>query len=408
MQHSTRGDARRFWLLWSGTVASILGGSLARIVLPVFVASETGSPAAVSAIVFGFTAPRLAFGLPLGLLVDRVDRRRALVGAILCRGAALALLAGLGLAGDTPIALAILVAAVIGTAEVVDEPAATALVPAIVPPDRLDAANRRFVAAEMVVEIVSQPAGGFLLGVGLLLALSTGAAAYLAGLAGMLLVAGTFRPAPAEARPLRADLVAGLAVIWRQPVLRAITLMAGTINACWTAWMVAFILHALAPGPMGLDEWRLGLLLGADGIGGAIGVASVGFVLARMGRRWAIGINIAGNALMYLAPLVTPNVWLIGIAIAIGGIGAPPWGVVTRTLQQRTAPDHLLGRVSAAYRMIAHGANAVGTVIGGLAAELWGLDAVFLGAGLLTLAMFLPFQRAITSRAFAAGEPRPA
>lgn len=401
-------SSRSFWLLWFGTVASFLGGSLARIVLPVYVARETGSPLSVSAIVFGFTAPRLVFGLPLGLLVDRLDRRGLLIGAYACRAATLALLAGAALADQGQLAIGLLAAVIIGAAEVVDEPAATALVPAIVPGERLDSANRRFVAAEMVVEIVSQPVGGLLLGASLLLAVSAGGLVYLAGIAGLLLLAGSFRPVARERRPLRADVLAGLALIWRQPVLRAISLMAAVINACWTAWMVAFILHALAPGPLGLDEWRLGLLLGADGIGGAIGVASVGFVLGRLGRRWAIGINIAGNALMFLAPLLTADVWLLALAIAIGGIGSPPWGVVTRTLQQRITPDHLLGRVSSAYRMLAHGANAVGTLVGGLVAQVWGLEIVFLGAGLLTLAMFAPFQRAITARAFDGAAPRAA
>lgn len=396
--------SRSFWLLWLGTVASTLGGAIAKLALPVFVASETGSPLAVSAIVFGFTAPRLVLGLPLGLLVDRRDRRHVLIGANVFRLLALGMLAVALSTGRAEIVAAIIAAACIGSAEIVDEPAVTALVPQIVEPGDLDSANRRFVGAEMVVEIASQPIGGALVGLGLLFAVLSGGGAYLVAIAGLLLVVGSYRPVRGASRSMSSEVFAGLALVWRQPVLRGITLMAGVINACWTAWIVAFVLHALDPGPMGLSEWTYGLVLGADGIGGAIGVFSVGFVLNRLGRRWAIGINIIGNALMFFAPLLTLNVWLTAIAIAIGGIGAPLWGTVTRTLQQRITPADLLGRVSAAYRTVAFGANAIGTVVGGVTAELFGLDAVFLGAGVLTLAMLVPFQRSVTSEAIKAAQ----
>ena len=388
---------RRFWLLWLGIVASTLAGAIAKIALPVFVAAETGSPIYVSAVVFGFTGPRIILGLPLGLLVDRQDRRWVLVGANGFRLLALILLAISVATGVGELWAAILAATAIGSAEIVDEPATTAIVPDIVPRDQLDRANRRFVAAEMVVEIVSQPVGGALVGVGLLLAVLAGGASYGVAIGALILVAGVYRSAGTATQSLYSDVAAGLKLVWRQPVLRAITLMAAVINASWTAWLVAFVLHALDPGPMGLSEWNYGLLLGADGIGGAVGVFSVGFVLNRLGRRWAIGINILGNALMFIAPLLTLNIWLMAVAIAIGGVGAPIWGTVTRTLQQRVAPAEVLGRVSAAYRTVAFGANAVGGILGGVVAETVGLDAVFVFSGVLTLLMLIPFQRVITS-----------
>ena len=396
--HASSSPTRQFWLIWFGIVATTLGGAIAKIALPVFVAAKTGSPLAVSALVLGFTGPRLILGLPLGLLVDRLDRRNILIVTAAIRAASLGMMAVAVFTGRAEIALAIAGAACIGAAEIVDEPASTALVPQIVPPDELDGANRRFVGAEMTVEILSQPLGGALVGAGLLLALAGSGAAYGLAIGGLLLVAGRFRMPTTARNSLRSDLFAGLAIVWQLPVLRTITLTAAVINACWTAWTVAFVLHALDPGPMGLSEWNYGLLLSADGIGGAIGVLSVGYVLNRLGRRWAIGINILGNALMFFAPLLTLNPLLMAMAIAIGGIGAPLWGTVTRSLQQRVAPADAIGRVSSAYRTVAFGANAIGTVIGGVGAELFGLNAVFLGAGILTAIMILPFQRVVNAR----------
>jgi hypothetical protein len=102
----------------------------------------------------------------------------------------------------------------------------------LVVPERLDGANRRLVAAEMLVEIVSQPLGGALIGLGLALAVTVGGAGYLAGIIAPAALAGRFRPKHMEQRVLVSDGFAGPRLVWSQPVLRAITLMAGVINAC--------------------------------------------------------------------------------------------------------------------------------------------------------------------------------
>jgi len=79
------------------------------------------------------------------------------------------------------------------------------------------------------------------------------------------------------------------------------------------------------------------------------------------------------------------------------------WNVVTVSLRQRIVPDRLLGRVNASYRLLAWGSQPFGALAGGLAAELLGLAAVFIIAGIATATLILG-SRIVTDAAIAAAE----
>jgi len=66
--------------------------------------------------------------------------------------------------------------------------------------------------------------------------------------------------------------------------------------------------------------------------------------------------------------------------------------------QQRIVPPELQGRVTAAYRFLSFGAEALGPVMAGGIALVFGVPAVFMVSGLLTLAMFAPFLLFISER----------
>ena len=73
------------------------------------------------------------------------------------------------------------------------------------------------------------------------------------------------------------------------------------------------------------------------------------------------------------------------------------------SLRQRITPDHLLGRLNATYRFFAWGVMPIGALVGGLIAEVLGLEAVFLIAGVVSLSM-LAFKRILTDATLDAAE----
>ncbi len=388
--------ASRFRALWSAAGAGYLGDQVTRLALPLFAASVADSPLPVSGVALALTVPWLLVGLPAGAVVDRLDRRRVLLGANALRLLAVVPLVIAAALGAVTLPLLYGCALALGVGDTLAETATNVLVPAIVPDERLEGANARLYGARTAIEIVALPLGGALAAVGLALAAGAGAASFAVALAAIVALPGRFRPDQPRSRPVAAEVGEGLRFLWDHALLRTIAAMAAVINACWSAWGALFVLHAVAPGPMGLSPFGYGLLLTAGGVGGLLGTAGAGLVQRRLGRRWAIGINVAVNAVMFAATALTANPWLVAPAIVLGDLGGPLWGIAVLSLQARIVPDALRGRVGSAYRFVSFGAMALGAFVGGLAAEAVGVRAVFAACALLTGAMLVPFVQVVT------------
>lgn len=395
--HGTRlRHNRPFWLLWVASTAGYLAGWIIKFALPLVAAHLTRSPLLVSGVTTCAMAPWLILGLPIGALVDRLDRRRTLLFATSLRIAAAGLLALVLVAGRADLPVLYGVAFLLGVTDTLAETAATAILPMLVAHAHLERANAHLIGIQQVVEAVSLPLGGALATLGLAAAVGGGGACYGIALVALLLVRGAFRPPARATQHVVADIIEGVRFLWNHRALRTIGIMAGVINACWTAWLAVLVLYAVAPGPLRLNAWQYGLVLTGSGIGGVVGVALTGPVQRALGRRWAIGLNIGANTLMFAAPGLTANVWVIAVAVFIGGVGGPLWTIAATSLQQRVVPVTLQGRVSAAYRFLGLGAEAIGPVAGGVIAQACGVQAVFVLSALLTALMLLPFLRVVT------------
>ncbi|HEY7522926.1 MAG TPA: hypothetical protein VH720_04605, partial [Candidatus Limnocylindrales bacterium] len=90
-------------------------------------------------------------------------------------------------------------------------------------------------------------------------------------------------------------------------------------------------------------------------------------------------------------------------AFFVSGVGVIAWNVVTVSLRQRIVPDQLLGRLNASYRLLAWGTQPLGAIVGGAIGEAFGIRAVFVVAGVLTL-LVLVGRLVVTDAAIAAAE----
>ena len=393
---------RAFLLLWTAASTGYFASWILKLALPLVAVRLTTSPLLVSGVTFAFTVPWLLFGLPAGALADRFDRRRVLLCATALRLGVFVLLGGAALLGLVNLPALYAAALALGISETLMETATTAFTPMLVSHSQLEQANTGLLGVQQAIEVIALPISGAITAIGLALAVGLSGAGYVAALVALLLLRGSFRSQRAVQRHAGAELVEGVRFLWQQTTLRAIGIMAAIINASWGAWVGVFVLYAVAPGPMRLSSFQYGLLLGASGLGGIVGSFLVGPVLRLLGRRWLIGLNILGNGLMFAAPLLTVNPWLMSIAILIGGIGGPMWGIAATSFQQRVVPEALRGRVFAAYRFISWSAEALGPVIGGIVAQYTGIQTVFLGSALLTALMFVPFFHIVTEGALRA------
>lgn len=399
----TRGDAQRLgapyrWL-WTSTAFSGLADGLFRVGLPLVAATMTRSPTLIAGLTFAVTLPWLLLALPVGALVDRLDRRRVMLGANLTRAGCAAVLAGLLSTDTTAIGLLYAIAFGIGVAEVYYEIAAQSIVPRLVHGDVLARANGRLFGVQLAAdEFVGPPLAGVLVASGAAVTVGVPGALWVVGVAALLLVHGRFRvespetsettarrTAAQRAATLRRDIAEGVRFLWRQPLLLRFTAMNGLFNLATSATFAIFVLQAL--GPMGLSGTTYGALLAVIAAGSLLGSVLAERAERLLGRTRTLWASYSATVLVVAAPALTTNAYAIGAAFFFGGAGMLVANVVTVSLRQRITPERLLGRVTSAHRLVAWGTKPLGAALGGIIGDFYGLRSVFAVMTVVALGM---------------------
>ena len=351
---------------------SALGDFLLWIPLTLHVHEQTGSGAAVAALMICLWGPIVLLAPAAGLLADRVETRRLLLWASLAQAVVAAALA---LALDST-AATLALAALLGAGFAVAQPAEFALVPVI--GGRLngpvEAARYAGMAAGPVIGGALAAAGG------------TQAAVLVdaASFAIVALAAGLLR-ARREPHPDAHDERArdGIAPLFRDrtlAVVLATVLVSLLFMSASIAAEVVFIKDDLGANGVAygaiFSSWMAGMVLGA-------------LVVSRRVRAGAL----AGAALVAVAVqgagLGLPTIWLAaGFGAAMffmGGVGHGVKNVLTRSLIQERVPDRFHGRAFAAYNGMRNGAELVALAWGGLLVVTMGARGTLALAGAISV-----------------------
>jgi predicted MFS family arabinose efflux permease len=321
------------------------------------------------------TLPFVLFAIPAGWLADRFSRRWLMTGSEGLRAATL--LAILVLVHFNLLTLPLLAGlgfiAVCGT--VAYSVAAPALVPSLVSPKLLPAANARIELARTIAFAGGPALGGVLVGwVGA--APAFGSAAALSVLAVMLL-SGIHEPArdPAPRRhPLR-DIREGAAFVLHHPLLRPVFITQFIFNTAAFLVLAVFVPYAVRH--LGLSAIGVGATLSMYGVGMVVGALSATRVMRRVAFGTVIGLGpVTGFVAAGVLALTTlvPDAALAGLAFFLLGAGPILWVISTTTLRQSVTPPRLLGRVSA-INILSYGARPVGAALGAIVGGFYGAEA---------------------------------
>ncbi|GAB3148760.1 MFS transporter [Amycolatopsis stemonae] len=367
---------------WVRLQAVAVSGSAAEglmlAALPLLAVSVTTDPREISLVNVAGQAPWLLLSLFAGVLIDRVRRTAVLAWAYAVQVGAAVVLAVVASAGLLSLPVLLVVAFVVTTAQVLGDGASGALVPEIVPPDRLAHANARLQVIDRgVVQFVVPPLTGFLIAAG------AGAPAWLAAACALLAVLLTRRipsksVVAASTHPLR-DLSAGLRHLVRTPLLRSITLNVALGSFAASAGTSMFVLYATQVLHVGSVGY--GLLLACLAFGWIASSFVVQQVVARIGYSWSMRIGQSFGVVAQLLLAVLPP-WppLIGVVLISLTATVLLWNVCSQSSRQRFTPAALLGRVLTSHRALAWGLTPLGALTGGFVAAHFGLRAVWVVA----------------------------
>jgi hypothetical protein len=264
-------------------------------------------------------------------------------------------------------------------------------------------ANARITAAQTVTNtFIAPPLAGYLAGLGFALATGSSTLMYLmAGLA-LLLMRGTFHVSPEadtqNKQQFWQHVTEGLRFLWKDRLIRDLTLFTGSMNLFWSGWGALIVLYAVRPGPMGLSEFEYGIFLTAMAIGGLLGSAVCERLQKALGTRNALALDFIGTILLVGVPALTTNPFAVGAAAFFAGMGATVWVILVASIRQRLVPGELLGRVYSASRFVSWGIGPIGALLAGFVAEIWGIRTMFAIGGIVSIGLLLLFLSLISPR----------
>lgn len=376
---------------------SSLGDFLALVPLALLLERETGSGFVVAALFAALWAPSIVLAGPAGLLADRLDPRRLLIVVSLAQAAIAVALAFAG----APAAILGL-AALLGAANALSQPAEFALLPRVAAEEEIASANGRMEAARYAGMTLGPVAGGVAAaGGGTKLALLADAATF----AAIALAAATLRTrSAARGRDAGGRARDGLAFLRADAVLRGVLPVAVAalvvMTAVWTA-EVFFAKDVLGVGDAGYGAltsvWTIGMVAGAVVLASRVPAARAAPVALG-----AIAVQGAGIAFPAAVPLVAAT----ALAFAIGGLAHGVKNVVLRTLIHHRSPEHLHGRAFAAYNALRNAAELTALALGGVLVAVAGPRATMAIAG--TVPILLVAAVSLRRRAAAPAPTPPA
>lgn len=364
------------WLIASSWTSNLADG-IAIAAGPLLVASLTQDARLVALAATLQWLPPLLFGLLAGALADRWDRRRIVLVVNVVRAVVLAALAGTLASGHVTIALVLGALFLLGTAEVFADNAAQTFLPMLVARDDLALANSRLQVGFITVnQLAGPPLGAALFAAGWLWPFATQAVVVAAA---ALLVARIALPAhprePGTRSHLGRDIAEGFRWTVRHAAVRTLVLTIFIFNITFGAAWSVLVLYATRR--LGLGEIGYGLLTTVSACGGLAGGAAYGWITRRVSLGNLMRIGLILETLTHLGLALTRQAWVAVVIFFLFGAHAFVWGTTSVSVRQRAVPPALQGRVGSVNTVGVFGGLVVGSAVGGLLAERWGVTAPF-------------------------------
>lgn len=395
--------------LWTASLASNISDGLFKTAAPLLAASLTHDPVLISLMAALVMLPWLLFAIPIGAIVDRVDRRIALAVANGVRFAMAATLAYWVATDQINIGLLYLVAFVIGIAEVAYDTTAQALIPQILKPSHLERGNARLeIGATVVGEFIGAPLSGMLYAIAIAIPFISGAAGIAIATVLVLLIPVKFhydfeRAAAAAVAKVRtgywADIRFGIRYLYEDKRLLKLVLFTTSVGFWFSAsgsTQVLFFLNELHV-PVAV----FGFIMLTPAVGNIVGAWLAPKVSKRFGRMNVMSLAIVGSGVLVTIGGFSPNIYFWSSLGILGGMMMSWWNILLMSTYHQIIPNELFGRIHGTRRTLVWGMMPLGSLVGGAIATIGLREAIIIPGLLSTLiALFgMKFVRSLGNMA---------
>ena len=383
---------RSFNRLWTASFASNFADGLLKTAAPLLAASLTRDPLLIASLGALAMLPWLLFAIPVGGLVDRVDRRKALATANGIRFLIAALVA-LSIANGTMTIWWLFIAVfVMGISEVIFDTTAQSMIPQVLKTDHVERGNARLQTTEMIVgEFVGAPVSGILYAALAFLPFVSSSVAYVMAAVLVLMIpinfareAGHEISGPAEPRPkgtFWSDIRFGIRYLYEDKTLLKLVLLTTAIGFWFSAsasTQVLFLLNELH-----IQERWFGFVFIGFGIGAVSGSLVATRLTARFKRGNVMAFAILMSGVLTIVQGLVPNVWFLVPLLFFAGTQITLWNILLMSSYHNLIPNHLFGRIHGTRRTLVWGLMPIGSLVGGYLAT-FGLRVPIIIGGILS------------------------
>lgn len=400
---------RDFRWLWLGEGISLLGDQFGLIALPWLVLRLTGDAFAMGTVLAVAGIPRAIFMLFGGALTDRFSPRKLMLLTNIARMILVTVLASAILSNVVQLWMIYLFALLFGLADAFFYPAASAIVPAILPKNQLQIGNSITQGTAQLSVFLGPVLAGAIIalfsatgvngedvpdlrGIGIAFALD--AITFLLSALTLKLMRPTKIAASDAAQSVLQSIKEGLAYVWQDATLRTVFIIVAALTVLSVAPLTIGI-PVLADERMPDGAASFGLLLSAYGGGALIGIILSGVLpkppQAQLGTYLFTAVTGMG---IFMAGLAFAQTMLVagGLLFFTGVLDG--WVIIqfTTWLQMRS-PEALLGRIMSLLMFSFVGLAPVADTFFGALIE-WNYTAVVFsaGMGLAAIAFYAAFQ----------------
>ena len=361
--------------LFSASVISNLADGLLAIAAPLLAITLTKDPVLISMMSALVMLPWLLFAIPIGLIVDRVDKRLL----ITCTNSLRFIISGLlALAISTDfitIYWLFLAAFLIGICEVASDTAAQSLIPVILEKKHYEHANSRISTAETVIQnFIGAPLSGFLYAIAIVLPFALNSLGFLVAAVFVFLIPAhlvahnrEIQVADDEKITFISEIKFGLSYLWNDEKLKFMVIF-GTSTAFFfslaTSTTILFITETLK-----MDPKFFGVFMAISGTGAVVASLVTPAISKKLGRGNVLSYAIIAASVTILLQGLSSNIWIFTIIGFISAFVITNWNILLMSSYQVLIPPHLYGRIHGARRTFIWGVMPIGAFCGGVIAR---------------------------------------
>jgi MFS family permease len=353
-------------VLWFGALASTIGTWMQKVAQSWLVFDLTNSSFYLGLDDFLGQLPILLFTLLGGVIADRHDRKRLLIGSQFVQMATAFALATLAYQGRVHVAHILALSFTAGLAQAFGGPAYQALVPSLVHkkdlPNAIALNSTQFNLARVFGPLA---AGVTMATLGATGCFSLNGVSFLIVIVALMSLSVTHIP-PTDRKPILHELKSGITYARSEPTIIALTVLASMTTFLGLPLLTFLPIFAreIFHGEIGRYSWMMAFS-GMGAVTGALIVAWLGR-FQHMGRALLLIQLVFGGLIAAFA--MSRVYWLSNVLLFLSGGALLMVFSMTASLVQLIVPDHLRGRVMSIYMVAFRGGMPLGSLAAGFAA----------------------------------------